>query len=260
MSFRFLLFGLLGAATLPAAPAAFTSGPERVSLVELYTSEGCSSCPPAERFLASFRSSPELWRTYVPISFHVDYWNGGGWTDRLSTAAFTQRQYAYGQSGTLSSIYTPCFMVDGHEWEPRGRLLRPKGRPGILRAELGDDGFCRVSLVAPPLVAEKRTRFFAHAALLAGGLTSRVTGGENEGRTLGHEFVVLRLSDGPLARSGSARLEGELNVDLSISGPAPRRALAVWVTRSDELTPLQATGGWIDVRAPVASRPTTPPP
>jgi len=244
MTPRFVLVGMLLLASLAAAPQQFSSGQARVSLVELYTSEGCSSCPPAERFLGSLKDSAGLWQTYVPISLHVDYWNGGGWTDRLSTATFTARQYAYGRSGTVGSIYTPCFMVDGHEWEPRGHLPRPQGRPGVLRVALLG-GFCQVDFAAPELAAEKRTHFLAHAALLAGGLSSRVTGGENEGRTLPHEFAVIRLVDGDLACTYQ-HLQGKIAFPLASPLPAPRHAVAVWVTRRDELTPLQATGGWIN--------------
>src|SRR5438270_9390200 len=77
------------------AEVAFRSGPAKVALVELYTSEGCSSCPPAEKWLGSLTADPGLWRQFVPVAFHVNYWDNLGWRDALATKAFTDRQYAY---------------------------------------------------------------------------------------------------------------------------------------------------------------------
>src|ERR1035437_6145664 len=113
-----------------AEPARFTSGPAHVALVELYTSEGCSSCLPAERWLAARRDDPGLWRDFVPVAFHVDYWNQLGWPDRFSTSEFTQRQYAIAAGWTSNSVYTPCFVRDGAEWRPAGeRELRAGNAP-----------------------------------------------------------------------------------------------------------------------------------
>src|SRR5258705_5915226 len=75
----------------------------QTSLIELYTSEGCSSCPPAEEWLGQLGKHPRLWRDFVPVAFHVDYWDGLGWPDRFARKQFTERQYAYSKSwGTES--------------------------------------------------------------------------------------------------------------------------------------------------------------
>jgi len=223
-------------------PVRFSSGTARVSLIELYTSEGCSSCPPAERWLGALRGSAGLWREFVPISFHVDYWNGQGWRDRLSSPAFTQRQYAYAREGGLGSIYTPCFVVDGREWQPRTALPKPEGKPGVLTVELSEAGICRVAFVA----ARKWAHLQAHAALLGGGLWSQVTGGENSGRTLRHEFVAMALAERRLALEAAS---GEFTAEFALAklnqADAPTRALAAWVTQGDDHAPLQAVGGWI---------------
>ena len=68
-----------------AAETRFESGPQQISLVELYTSEGCSSCPPAEAWLSRLKEEPGLWKNFVPIAFHVDYWDRLGWRDRFSS-------------------------------------------------------------------------------------------------------------------------------------------------------------------------------
>jgi len=130
--------GVVGLVALRAAcaaePSRFTSEPARVSLIELYTSEGCSSCPPAERWLGGLRSDPGLWKTFVPVAFHVDYWNRLGWPDRFSNRDFTQRQYAYAEGWSGGSVYTPCFVRDGAEWHARGPVEVSGGAAGVLTA------------------------------------------------------------------------------------------------------------------------------
>ena len=81
--------------TASAEPTKFTSGAQQVAILELYTSEGCSSCPPAESWLNNLKASPDLWKHFVPVAFHVDYWNSLGWTDRWSSPEFSERQRDY---------------------------------------------------------------------------------------------------------------------------------------------------------------------
>src|SRR5689334_8314649 len=83
------------AATCHGGDKHFTSGETQVALLELFTSEGCSSCPPAERWLGALRDAPGLWRDFVPIAFHVNYWDRLGWPDRFASREATQRQHAY---------------------------------------------------------------------------------------------------------------------------------------------------------------------
>jgi hypothetical protein len=233
--FLFLGLAVVLGSRLTAAPAQFASGPDRTSLVELYTSEGCSSCPPAERWLATLRDEPGLWRDFVPVAFHVDYWNRLGWPDRFSTREFTQREYAYAAAWASTSVYTPCLVRDGTEW--RGvRELKPTGEPAG-RLTVRYDG-ATVQAEFSPASPHTGEAFEIHAAILGGGITSKVAAGENSGETLHHEFIALKLAQTPLGR------------DLALAVPAVagvgRHALAVWVTRQGDLTPLQATGGWID--------------
>src|SRR5690242_801257 len=88
----------------------------RPVVVELFTSEGCSSCPPADALLAELVSKQPIDDVQIiPLAFHVDYWNNLGWMDRFSAPKFTQRQRDYGQAMKLRSIYTPQMVVNGHE-------------------------------------------------------------------------------------------------------------------------------------------------
>src|SRR4051812_10684196 len=93
------LIGLLAVGAGPRVAVAeeivLRSGPARVTLVELFTSEGCSSCPPAEAWLGQLRTSPELWKEFVPVAMHVNYWDHLGWRDALAAKTFTDREHVY---------------------------------------------------------------------------------------------------------------------------------------------------------------------
>jgi hypothetical protein len=223
-----------------AAEVTFRSGPDPVALVELFTSEGCSSCPPAEQWLAARRTDPGLWREFVPVAWHVTYWDHLGWPDRLAQRAFTDRQYAYAAAWHRNSVYTPCFVRDGREWQPgRGAAAPPTA--GMLRARYDSQtGILQVAF-RPSSPAD--LPLDVHVARLGGGLVTPVRAGENSGRTLEHEFAVLAVAQGPLLREGAA-FRG--TVTLPSAPSTPRRALAVWVTRRGGLVPLQAAGGWIN--------------
>lgn len=231
----------------------FASGPGRVALVELFTSEGCSSCPPAERWMAGLREAPGLWRDFVPVVFHVDYWNRLGWTDRFAKREFTQRECGYAAAWGSASVYTPCFVRDGMEWRareiPRAATSAGAGElevtydGAVLRAEwvVADGAGARGAPSADGAAGRRggeAADYEVHAAILGAGIVSKVTAGENRGETLRHEFVALGLVTGAPGR------------DLALAVPkvagVPRHALAVWVTRRGSLVPVQATGGWLE--------------
>ena len=233
------VFFLLAATTALATPQKFTSGPARTSLIELYTSEGCSSCPLAEEWLGALRDRPGLWRDFVPVAFHVVYWDHLGWRDRFASKAGTEREYAYAAEWGSGSVYTPCLVRNGAEWRiplRGGMPERSTEKTGMLTAEL-DGSRCRVKF----LPAGDTLGFYeAHAAILGGSINSPVRAGENEGRTLHHEFVVLVLKEAPL-HDGVA----EIFLPPPDTTNGSRRALAVWITRRGSPAPVQATGGWL---------------
>lgn len=105
-----------------ATPTLYESADEQVSILELYTSHGCSSCPPADAWLSKLVDRPGLWDEFIPLAFHVDYWNDLGWPDRFASKTFTDRQREYARQGYLSSVYTPGFVLRGDEW--RGWFMR----------------------------------------------------------------------------------------------------------------------------------------
>ena len=228
---------------LPAARAGeqrFESGPAQVALLELYTSEGCSSCPPAEAWLGKLTQSPTLWRDVVPVAYHVSYWDSLGWKDPFASKEFTQRQYAQAAAWKSSQVYTPCFVRNGAEWRP-GENVNARKNAGLLSVNWRD-GEAHVTFV--PATAGQRWE--VSVAVLGSELVSHVKAGENAGRTLQHEFVVERLVTRPLESQPENVFAASVSVPSSTTPPSKRHALAVWVQRPGSLAPVQATGGWID--------------
>src|SRR5512146_2254401 len=189
------------AALAPAAGNAgevvVSSGPGRTALLELFTSEGCSSCPPAEQWLTERRDDPGLWRDFVPVAWHVTYWDDLGWRDRFARRAFTERQYAYARAWNSESVYTPCFVRNGREWK-RGPIAPDAAPAGVLRARY-DPQTGALQVDYAPAAAAADLALEAHAVRLGGQLTSRVRAGENAGRTLEHDFAALAVADRELA-------------------------------------------------------------
>jgi hypothetical protein len=233
-------FGVLLLTCLMAGPPLwseirFESAESQTNLLELFTSEGCSSCPPAETWFGSLQNEAGLWKSFVPVAFHVDYWNSLGWHDRYSSPVFTRRQRVYGALWNAGSIYTPEFVLNGQEWSRTGGTPPvPSGkRPGRLRVTVGGDS--TVTVRFQPLTG---SRFVAHIAPLTGGVTE-VRAGENAGRKLRHEFVALALLSAPLESAGGGTFEAHLTLPEKLSA----NALAAWVSSPDDPVPLQATGG-----------------
>jgi len=212
----------------------FTSGPVRTDLIELFTSEGCSSCPPADRKLGALANRKDLWKEFVPVAFHVDYWNHLGWTDPYSSPAYSARQRRYTEEWNAGSSYTPCFVVNG-EATRNPVPTESADRTGILKAELKDD---RVTITFTPV--NVTGDYIAWVAPLSGTLQSSVMAGENRFRELKHRFVALGLESAKMDDDGQ-------NYSATLTVPADDRtqAIAVWVSDGISLTPLQATGGWL---------------
>jgi hypothetical protein len=208
LALAFLALGVAVAAE--ARPCTAQSGPNTTALVELYTSEGCSSCPPADRWLSSLAARGYVPERVVPIALHVDYWDYIGWKDPYAKRDFSLRQRKLTQLQRLALVYTPQVMLQGRDFRGWGTaafdeaVAQINARPA--RARLGLE---IVSVKSDALTvratAEVRDASQQDAAALYLGvyenrLESRVTRGENRGRTLAHDHVVLDWH-GPIAFS-----------------------------------------------------------
>src|SRR5213594_2766651 len=225
-------------------PLVFESGEARTMLVELFTSEGCSSCPPADAWISQLKESPDLWKKIVPVAFHVDYWNNLGWRDRFAKPEFTARQRRYVAAWRGDSVYTPGFVVNGREWRDWfGNRALWRERPAIagnLRVTLSNE----TDVTAVFTREDSRTSpLQLHVALLGSNLESDVKRGENSGRKLRHDFVVLQLAKTDLTNQGNLWTGTVL---LSSSAETDKAtALAAWVKSGETAPPIQATGGWL---------------
>jgi hypothetical protein len=193
-------------------------------LVELFTSEGCSSCPPADRLLETLAATqPVSGAQVVALGQHVDYWDRLGWRDRFSSAAFTERQQHYGQRFRIDAIYTPQMVVDGRDQfvgSDMNRARRAIGAAvaaphGVVSLSLSPASNGRIVAAVevtdlPDIARADRADF--HVAVTENNLRSDVRAGENKGRHLTHFAVVRQLSaigEASAPRSG-ARSEVEL--------------------------------------------------
>jgi hypothetical protein len=233
-----LLVSVMVTATAQGGDVVFESKPARTHLLELFTSEGCSSCPPAEAWLNNLKNEPRLWQDFVPIAFHVDYWDHLGWRDPFASKLWTERQADYSARWRSGSVYTPAFVLDGVAWHNTALPPAATETPGVLKVTINGEHV----LAAFKSASNAGRRYEIHLARLGFGLGADVTAGENSGRKLVHDFVVLGLTNEGM-KSGVKELR--LPSDSSKQSANSRSALAAWVTQAGQIEPIQAVGGWL---------------
>jgi hypothetical protein len=233
-----LLLILATAFSARAGETVFESKPTRSHLIELYTSQGCSSCLPAEEWMSGLKNQPRVWQDIVPVAFHVDYWDHLGWRDPFASKKWTERQADYSVRWKTESVYTPAFVLDGKEWH-YGKLPDASTEtPGVLKIAI-DGERVTASFKVPPNASG---HYDIHVARLGFSLTSDVTAGENNGKKLSHDFVVLGLANETM-KAGAKELK--LPAPTQKSTVDPRTAIAAWVTPAGQIEPVQAVGGWL---------------
>jgi hypothetical protein len=186
---RFLTLSVL--LLLGAAPAP----PPRFAVIELFTSQGCSSCPPADALLTKLSGEPGV----IPLSFHVDYWNYIGWTDPFSSAAWSARQRSYARVTGAAQVYTPQAVVNGaaqfvgsNERTARAEIRKALDRPADVRVSLQRDGDAIV-IDLSPLRQPAAGPLVVLLAEFEVKTETAVRRGENGGRKLRNDYVVRKL-------------------------------------------------------------------
>ncbi len=223
------------------------SGPLTAALLELYTSEGCNSCPPADEWVNALAKKGFALDRVVPLGFHVDYWDNLGWPDRFAQAIFTKRQREIAARQRSKTIYTPQLVLQGQSlthWESFGaevqRINQAKAKAD-LRLTVTKQPTQALSLLAQAHVTDAAEQHQAkmYIALYENHLTSDVKAGENKGRTLRHNYVVRQWLE-PLEVDGvgSARLERTLT--LPSTWKMPDMGIAVFVQQPHTGVVLQA--------------------
>ena len=213
------------------------SGAVPPTVVELYTSEGCSSCPPADRWLSTLKGKPDV----LAMSFHVTYWDNLGWPDRFASPDYTARQYAIAQHAGSAQVYTPQVVVNGQDWRgwPRLPAAAAKAAPQVTLVREGDIVTATVAGTAAGAAAGGRPagKWQAYWAVLEDAHQSQVRAGENSGETLKHDHVVRLLKPVP---AWAAADGAKVQLTVSPGAPAfPRRVVLV-VTDAQTQQPLQA--------------------
>lgn len=180
-----------------AAECSAKSGAKTVPLLELYTSEGCSSCPPADKWLSNLKPDPT---TVIPLAFHVDYWDYIGWKDKFSKAEYSDRQRKTAAFGGAGFVYTPQFVMNGRDFKgwDGSRLTEAvtnqqklASRANLsLNAVTELDGSITLKTSAEAVNPANAKKADVFVALYENKLVSQVKAGENSGHELKHDYVV----------------------------------------------------------------------
>jgi hypothetical protein len=248
---RIALAALLAAALAPAqaADCSARSGPHTAALVELYTSEGCNSCPPADRWLQGLGARGYAPERVVPLSLHVNYWDYIGWKDPYAQQRFSDRQRRLAQVMRARIVYTPQVLLQGRDfrsWHTGGSfdeaVARINARPPQasialrLQGGRGDTLDTRVSATLRDPAGQPEAVLYL--ASYENKLVSSVSAGENRGRTLQHDYVVFEWV-GPIPFAGG-RIEARRALPLLPRAVRANSGVAAFVQNRRSAEVLQA--------------------
>jgi hypothetical protein len=199
-----IAFFMALAAPALAASCTVESGAQRVALLELYTSEGCDSCPPADRWASALPGRGLGPARVVTLGFHVDYWNALGWNDPFAKPGYSARQRAASRRNRATVVYTPQFLLNGADYrrgffkddavERIGAINqdRPDARISLKLAVTPAELSVQGAAVIPE--AGRRNGAQTYLALYENNLSTMVAAGENRGKQLRHDYVVRALA------------------------------------------------------------------
>jgi hypothetical protein len=236
----------LAPAWVAAQSCSAKSGPIAPTVVELYTSEGCSSCPPADKWLSTLKGKPDV----LALAFHVNYWDRLGWVDRFASPEFTSRQYEMARVSNSAQVYTPQVLAAGRDWRDWPRLPKATSDSpvSVSLVREGDKVTAQISpsagagksasgAISGTLPGATSGSISGYWAVLEDGHQSKVRAGENNGETLNHDHVVRlykAVPPWPAADGHTTQLQVSRGVP-----EHPRRVVFV-VTDAARQRPLQA--------------------
>lgn len=221
----------------------FESKDNRVSIIELYTSQGCSSCPPADEWLSNLTKHPKLFSEFIPMSFHITYWDFIGWKDVFAKKLNDSRQRYYATNvWNNKSVYTPQFVIDAKEYR---RWFTNQSFPSLKKKYGGDlkinleDNLLKTSYFNKEI---ENRKIYLNVAILGFDYVIDVNAGENKYKTLKHDFVVLEHIQ-KFAQIKNNKLELETTI-FNMKENDKKQALVVWLSDYNSNI-LQSTGGYI---------------
>ena len=222
-----------------ATQCAAQSGTHTVALLELYTSEGCSSCPPADKWVSGLAAAGFGRERVVPLALHVDYWDYIGWKDRYASPVYSGRQREMAKAGGAGFVYTPQIMLNGRDFRGGGSHAKlGEAVNGINQKPPKASIALALNQAAPQLLelagnvtvpnAPDRAQAQVYLALYENGLYSEVKAGENRGERLAHDYVV-REWIGPIAMEAGGRLNLARRISLKPEWKTKDSGVAVFV-------------------------------
>ena len=215
---------------LAVEPACQVRTGERLTpVIELYTSEGCSSCPPADQWLSTLKGQP-----VVAQAFHVGYWNYIGWVDRFASPSHTTRQRQIAALNGLPNIYTPQIVRNGQDWRDTARAVTATTEPARASITLQSTSEAH-QFEARITPAQGVGPWAAYWTVTEHGHSSRVSAGENKGENLKHDFVVRQYVE-----VASQRGKGRVNLKANPAEAAHLRRVNLTVYDPATGTPWQA--------------------
>ena len=207
-----------------AADCSIKSAEKVTPLLELYTSEGCSSCPPADKFLSRLKGDKNFDKNVVPLAFHVDYWDRLGWKDPFGSEQNSNRQYWLAKVNQSRNVYTPQFVVNGQDyrsWSQSDRLQKTLNAPAPM---------AKANLTLQQKISTGEREIFASAglskvqnsadfyiAVYENNLKSSIVAGENQGVNAVHDYVVRALY-GPFPITAQTEITKNFNLPTNFVG------------------------------------------
>lgn len=222
----------------------FKSGENKVTLLELYTSQGCSSCPPADKWLSNLKEEKTLFKNFIPLAFHVTYWNYIGWNDIFATKANDNRQRTYSKEvWKKNSVYTPQFVIDTKEYR---QWFKNKDLPkfsnnyaGNLEVNLNKTNNIKINYSNKNI---QNKDVIINIALLGFNYSIPIKSGENSHKILKHDFVVLKhIQKNSKIKNNTLEYKTKLS---NINDTKKKEALVVWISDKNH-NQLQAVGNYI---------------
>jgi len=220
--FAIALTAALAAGAAGATTCSGRNTAQAPTVVELYTSEGCDSCPPADRWLSGLKGRADV----LALAFHVDYWDRLGWRDRFASPNHTDRQQRINRSTGARFVYTPQVVVNGRDWQAWSQTQLPPSQRSLVEIEFKRAGD-RVEATLTPREGAPAS-LGAYWVAIEHDHVSRVTAGENAGATLRHDHVVRAYSElAPWSGRGPHRVDWQIP---AATAATPGADIAIVVT------------------------------
>jgi hypothetical protein len=240
-----LLAGLSGFSLAAELSCSAQSGNTTVPLLELYTSEGCSSCPPADEWLSSFRQSGLVPYRVVPLALHVDYWNDLGWENSYSQKTFTDRQYRLADLNRMRTVFTPQFVLNGRNlsrWYSQADIeikrinaTAPQARISLVLSHHARN----IGITADAETNNPAAQTDLYLAIYENNLSHDIGAGENRDLTLRHDYVARQLI-GPMPLKDTGKIHFVRDISLDKSWKESDMGVVAFVQNRNDGAVLQA--------------------